>query len=920
LLNSELKIDGYNLYTNDLSGNGRGVALYVRDDVCCNLAYVDTTYKDFIALELQCDLEKLLIGVFYRSPNNSLESDEELNLLINQLCNKFKCKKIFVGDFNFSHINWDSLQSTRCSCVSCNKFVGTVQKNFLLQHVQTVTRARGSDTPHLLDLVITDTQDIIQDIKTHSPLGKSDHAVLRIACKLDTHIKVNCTGKMNYGKGDYESLRKSLDINWIQVLDNFDNDVDKMWTYFKNCLITNTQKYIPEVSKFCQWKKPSWKSPLDDKIRILIRKKSRLWNRYIETRSVDSHREYKKVRNEVRRQTRLVERKVQCEVAKQCKSNPKKFWKYVNSKSKSITRIGDVKTVDANGIVSVVNNDGDKANVFGDYFSGVFTKESQEEFNELPQRCPTFPCDVVSFSDEIILDKLNNLKVNKSPGPDLLHPRILYEARHQIVTPLRMIFETSFNNGLIPHDWKFANTVPVYKKGSKAEVNNYRPISLTNVVCKIMESIIRDHIMKYFLDNDLFSKKQYGFLKGRSTVLQLLSIIDDWTLKLDSGGQIDCVYLDFEKAFDKVPHRRLISKLHSYGINIGILLWIKDFLDKRQFRVTVNGKTSSWNDVISGIPQGSILGPLLFIIYINDMLEFSSDSHTKVYVYADDTKLYRHILQQEDQDEMQNIMHRLKNWTDEWLLKLNVDKCCKMTYTVNPSTVCDTNYYIENCNIHCELAKVDSVKDLGVGFDTKLTFLDHMNEKVKKAYSILGIIKRNFIYLDKDSFVLLYKAMVRPHLEYAGSVWCPYKKGDIEVIEKVQKRATKLIISLKHLPYIERLKQLRLPTLKYRRLRGDMIEVFKLVHNYYDADAAVKLHFNTASVTRGNRYKLKKSACHYNLRKYSFFPRIVNVWNSLPDEVVEADTINTFKNRLDKYWANQEVLFDFKTDLTGTGF
>ena len=160
--------------------------------------------------------------------------------------------------------------------------------------------------------------------------------------------------------------------------------------------------------------------------------------------------------------------------------------------------------------------------------------------------------------------------------------------------------------------------------------------------------------------------------------------------------------------------------------------------------------------------------------------------------------------------------------------------------------------------------------------------------------------------------------MVRPHLEYANSVWCPYKKGDTEIIEKVQKRATKLIISLKKLSYVERLKQLQLPTLKYRRLRGDMIEVFKIAHNYYDSEVAVKLNFNTFNTTTGYMYKLQKFMCHYDIRKYSFCARVVNIWNSLPNEVVEADTVNAFKYRLDKHWSNQDVLFDFNANLTGT--
>jgi len=320
------------------------------------------------------------------------------------------------------------------------------------------------------------------------------------------------------------------------------------------------------------------------------------------------------------------------------------------------------------------------------------------------------------------------------------------------------------------------------------------------------------------------------------------------------------------------------------------------------------------------LPQCSILGPLLFIIYTNDLPDYCNDLHTKLYTYADDPKLYRHIFNTADQDNLQNVIHRLNDWANEWQLKLNVDKCCGMTHTASISNLGNTKYYTDNGNVHYELANTESVSDLGVRVDSKVSFVDHINDKVNKAikaYSILGIIKRNFIHFDINSFVLLCKAMVIPHLEYANFVWCPYKKGDIEIIEKVQERATtKLIISLKKLSYVERLKQLQLPTLKYRRLRGDMIEVFKIVHNYYDSEAAVKLNFNTFNTTRG-MYKLQKFMCHYNIRKYSFCARVVNIWNSLPNEVVEADTVNAFKYRLDKHWSNQDVLFNFNADFTG---
>jgi len=221
------------LYTNDLSDNVQGVAIYVSDELSCNQLYVESFYKDFVILQLSCGTkEKLLIGYFYRSPNSSSVSDEELYSLIKSVYNKFSCKKILVGDFNFSHIDWVSLPCTGGSCNTCNKFLDILQKNFLIQHVQTAMRVRGTDTPHVLDLVITDTYDIIDEIEIRSPLGESDHAIHNIKCQSILHMEDNSTTKFNYCKGDYEKFRNSLDIDWVQVFNSFGSDVDKMWDYF----------------------------------------------------------------------------------------------------------------------------------------------------------------------------------------------------------------------------------------------------------------------------------------------------------------------------------------------------------------------------------------------------------------------------------------------------------------------------------------------------------------------------------------------------------------------------------------------------------------------------------------------------------------------------------------------------------------
>ena len=378
---------------------------------------------------------------------------------------------------------------------------------------------------------------------------------------------------------------------------------------------------------------------------------------------------------------------------------------------------------------------------------------------------------------------------------------------------------------MVPSDWKKANISPIFKKGSKSIAANYRPISLTAVLCKLMESFIRDHVMKYLMENKLLTVKQHGFICGRSTVTQLLKYLDDCAKCVASGKVVDAIYLDFEKAFDTVPHRRLLEKLKAYGIAGEIFYWISDYLRERTQVVLVNGTDSEIGAVSSGVPQGSVLGPLLFVLYINDMLDnITSDG----LLFADDTKVYRQICSKEDALKLQLDIDLMKAWTDKWLLHFNDDKCHVLTLGKIENILYTHRYKINDK----ELEHVFEEKDLGVHVDADLSFEEHIATKIMKANQIMGLIRRTFTYLDKESFKKLYTALVRPHLEYAQSVWSPHLKKYQDLVEKVQIRATKLVDHMGALDYSERLKAIKLPTLSFCRYRGDMIEVFKHLHKY----------------------------------------------------------------------------------------
>ena len=713
----------------------------------------------------------------------------------------------------------------------------------------------------------------------------------------------NYSTHFNYYKGDYESLREELKINWKDELGI--GDVNSMLNNFMERVTAAKEKYIPRSRPFPR----KGTVPLCKNTVEAIKRKHRTWTRFIESRDENSYKLYAKARNKVKWLVRKEKRAREKEIAQTSNSNPKNFWKYVNSKRKTTSSISELHTKRQDSTF-IAESDEDKAEVLSDFFSSVFTKEPSGELPNLKQRNYTTKSSDDYFEIETVRKLLTSINTSKSQGPDGLHPKLIYELADVICEPLTMIFNKSFESGIVPDEWKKGQITALFKKGDKKLASNYRPVSLTSVVSKIFEKLIRTKIVDQMNSNNLFSDKQFGFIGGRSTSLQLLTVLDKWTKILDDGGTIDAVYMDFMKAFDKVPHRRLIVKLRAYGMSEKMCNWVENFLYDRRQRVQVNGHFSEWAKVTSGIPQGSVLGPVLFVIYINDLPD---SVMSEIALYADDTKLSKEIQSDSDVIVVQDDLFILQDWSDDWLLLFHPDKCIVIRICLPWKCNIDKpEYFMRKSDGSIVKLEVSSCeKDIGVYIDEHLTFETHIVTKVNKANSVMGIIRRSFTFLDEEMFVLLFRALVRPILEYAQSVWSPYLKKHIDMIENVQRRSTKVIPGFKNLTYEERLRKLKLPTLKYRRLRGDMIEVYKILHGIYDKRVTAEL-FNVSDQTRtrGHSFKLEKHRCRLEIRKNFFTSRVVNVWNSLTEKVVCAPSVNAFENRLDKLWADHPMKYN----------
>lgn len=831
------------------------------------------------AVGLTCVSGKVAVRIVcvYRSPGASIVENESLLEFIGTQV-RTNGRFLLLGDFNAPEINWQEERAAKGTFG--HNLLACIHRHTLIQQVETPTRWREGQTPSLLDLVITRGQNDVCKMKTEAPLGRSDHGVLAFNLVVKNSTPPD-KFRRAYGKINQSYLIENAKLlNWDV---SKDAPVQAQWATIRDNLLALTDMVAPLKKVRRMGNLPWWTSQV---IKAQSRK-TRAWGRYKHTRGHLRYLQYKAACQRASRIQNECRRKYEAKLAKNAKRNPKAYYNYVQSRAAMRRAVGNVR--DASGKHSETNKE--KAQSLFKYFETVYQRDKGTDSHIKPQREDIAVMPVVDITEKEVSTALRKLNISKAAGPDGIHPAILKPLADIISHALVTIFRTSLREGVLPADWKTATVTPIHKGGDADLVENYRPVSLTSVVLKTLERILRDKIVAHVTHQKLLSAQQHGFVRKKSCLTNLLCFLDEITKRLDQGQSVEVCYLDFRKAFDTVNHRLLLHKLHAFSLDPVLIRWIEHFLMGRSFQVSVEGEKSQTGIACSGVPQGSVLGPILFLLFVNDL---ASTLENPCYMFADDVK----IVGLPTEESVQRDLDRLFAWSVAWELPLNFGKCQHLVTTKAQHI----SRVIGPSGNPIQLEKTAVARDLGVLISNDFKPRAQCEAAIKKGNRALHQLRRAVSSRDPTILVPLYKAFVRPHLEYCVQAWCPYLKGETARLEKVQRRFTRWFKNQRELSYDVRLKNLNLFSMKRRRLRGDLIETFKLLKGFTLPGEQTLLCLNKTSTGRGNGMKLAKEHVNSNRRANFFTVRVANYWNKLTADIISANSVSVFKQRLDGAW------------------
>ena len=551
---------------------------------------------------------------------------------------------------------------------------------------------------------------------------------------------------------------------------------------------------------------------------------------------------------------------------------------------------------------NLVSNPSDMCELLKEQFESVFNFPSDTcNINNLTREHGPRGLDNIYFTEDDIKTSIMSIPTHSAPGPDGIPAKLLKECVNELKGPLYTLWRRSLDTGIVPEKLKFAHVVPCFKKGDRSSPKNYRPISLTSHVGKIFERILVKAITEYLNIANLFNPEQHGFRSGRSCLSQLLEHHQKILAALESGGNMDVVYLDFSKAFDKVDYAILLSKLRAIGFSGVILKWVHSFLVDRKQAINIEGSLSTVGPVTSGVPQGSSVGPLLFLIHIADI--GACVENASVSSFADDTRVSMCTMVNEDCVKMQKDLQMIYDWAITNNMSFNTDKFEHLRYRIN-----DEPIYPYSTPDGTHINEAGQVSDLGIIIENTATFQGQIVKATKRSNNMAGWVLRVFMTRGELPMMTLYRSMVLPHLEYCCQLWSPHLLGDIRKLESVQRSFTSRIAGLEHKSYWDRLLHLKLFSVERRRERYIVLYIYKIVQKFVPNFNDERFSIKTYLSVRGDRLcrvpaiSRAPSGKIRTLIENSFAVQGPKLFNCLPAELRNIQgSILAFKASLDKF-------------------
>jgi hypothetical protein len=892
--NIKYEIPGYTgpyRFDRTLQASG-GVMVWVVDSIVAKRRD-DLGVLKLETLWIQLDLPKtkILIATCYRQPDTEGIYGEHFWVKLQQTYDKAKNTPIrniiMTGDFNAD------LNTDKPAYDELQAFLAT---NHLFQHIKEPTRITPTRNS-ILDLIITNSPSLVTNIQVTAPVHYNDHCtisgeVTSLICKRKAYQRT----MWDYKNANFDGFRQRLsETTWDECFVNDDpNIAGETWT----------SKFL-EISKlFVKSKtvtvRPNDKSWYSNYLRRLGRLKDRSHRKWARYKIPDNWESYCTARNlyfdECARFKLEHEEKLSLSLANDATTNPQKWWglaKQIMGNNKSST----YPTLVSQGVL--FTTDEEKAHIFNETFLNISKLNNipNEPLHQNPIPLTDKVLDHIIIKEQDVKDILTTVNVNKAFGPDNVSPRLIKEAGTTIVSVLTRLFNFSLDKAIFPKIWKKANVLPIFKAAEQFFATNYRPISLLSILAKLFEKIVFKYVFNYFRDNFMISIWQSGFLPGVSTVTQLIEIYDQFCRAVSQGKDIRVVFLDISKAFDRVWHAGLLYKLKQHGIKGKLLAWLMDYLKDRQQRVIINGVASPWGNIEAGVPQGSVLGPLLFLIFINDLTHVIKNC--KIRLFADDTCLFIEVDNHIDAGQKNNEdLVKIQDWSTKWLVNFSPQKTKEMVITnKDPQQFPDLTL-----NNH-PIQRVDCHKHLGLTLSKDLSWKKHAYNIGKKAYNALGILRPLKMRIDRKTLEIMYKSFVRPILEYADVIWhIPADNRHVlDILEKVQQEAARIITgATKRCPTVPLYREAGLETLASRRDFHRAFMMFKIengqaptyLQDLIPAPVQARTRYNLR-----NRNQLQVPFARLETYSQSFFPAAARQWNSLSTNIKDSDTKFKFKSR-----------------------